>query len=1039
MKTKFNGILTLLLALMVQITFAQEKIVTGKVSDANGPLPGVTVIIKGTKTGTQTDFDGNYSIKAATGSVLQFSYIGYSTTEQTVGSSNVINLVMQENAEALEEVVIVAYGSQTKESIVGAVAVLDSEVIESQQVTSATSALQGSVAGVNVFVAGGQPGENATIRIRGVGSINASNDPLIVLDGAPFNGNLNTIAPDQIESMTVLKDASSTAIYGSRGTNGVILITTKQGRLNSPTRITFKSTLGMANQAVPNHKLINTDTYMPYAWEAIKNVNQYVNGQTPADAGQNASNSLISSLGYNPYGPGVPNPVDANGNLVTTDKLWETDWEDALINNAAFRVENSLSLSGGNEKTKYYFGMNYLDQDGSVKTSNFNRTSARINITSDVKKWLTLSFNTAYSTSSQNYPTQSGSSYQSAIQWIYTIPSVYPLYQRDENGVLNTDAFGNNIYDYGDRSQLINGIRPQLASENALGALYNYTIENKRDNYTANGTANFNITDYLSFRTNLAYEKYTFDNFEYSSNEYGNAASVGGRVSQDRNFTSSLNWLNQLTFNKKFGNDDHGVNADLIHESNSFKIDALGSQGIGFLPGVKVLNGSTSPESVSGYITEETLESYLARAGYNYKGKYFVEGSFRTDGSSRFSEDVRWGNFYSIGGSWVLSNEEWMRSVDMVDYLKLRSSYGEQGNKSTSSYFPYLQLFQTDWNQLENTGVILGGVTDPNLTWEKNSQFNIGVDFSLFKSRLTGVFDYYNKKSIDLIYDQPLAPSTGNSSITTNVGSIRNKGFELSLTGVVFDTPNFVWTSSFNVSHNKQEVLELTQDSFINGSKRWEVGKSTYEFYIREYAGVNPANGYAMWFKDVLDTDGNPTGESVTTEDYSEASRNYSDRSSLPDFYGGFTNNFKVGDFDLNILLNFSVGSYIYDSSYASLMAGFQREGSAAHVDLASRWQQPGDITDVPLFLQSNNDFTSQSSRFLFKNDYLRLKALTLGYNFPEEIIGESLNLRVFLQGDNLLTFQSHKGIDPEQSIAGTTNSRSYNQRIVSFGVKLDF
>jgi len=1038
MKKKFNGVLMLLLALTVQFTFAQEKKISGTVSDETGPLPGVSVIIKGTNNGTQTDFDGKYTLTANTGDRVVFSYVGMGAIEKQVGSSNILNALMT-SSNVLEEVVIVAYGSQTKESIVGAVSVLDSDVIESQQVTSATSALQGSVVGVNVISSGGQPGDNPTVRIRGVGSINASNDPLIVLDGSPFNGNLNTIAPDQIASMTVLKDASSTAIYGSRGTNGVILITTKQGRLNTATTVSIRSTAGIANQAVPNHKLIDTDTFMTYSWEALRNANQYVGGQTASDAGLNASNSLISTLGYNPYGPDVPVPVDANGNLATSKKLWETDWEEELVNDNAMRLEESLSISGGSGNTKYFVGFNYLDQEGSVQTSNFERYSTRVNVTSDIKKWLTLGFNTSYSSSSQNYPTQSGSSYQSAIQWIYTIPSVYPVFQRDENGVLIQDSYGNSIYDYGNRGQLVNGIRPQLSGENAKGALYNYKIQNKRDSFIGNGFAKFNITDYLSFKTNLAYEKYTFDSYEYSSNEYGNASSVGGRVAQSRDFTTTINFLNQLNFNKKFGNDDHAVNADVIYESYQFKIDALSAQGIGFLPGVEVLNGSTSPESVGGYISEETMESFLARAGYNYKEKYFIEGSFRTDGSSRFAEDVRWGNFFSAGGSWVLSNEEWLTDVNWISYLKLRGSYGELGNNRGIGYFPYLQLFETGWNQLDNTGVLLGGVADPNLTWEKNAQTNVGIDFSLFSRRLSATVDYYVKKSVDLIYDQPLAPSTGNESIKTNVGEIKNSGIEVSLNGLIFDNPNFTWNSSLNFSFDKNEITELTQESFISGTKRWEVGRSLFDFYIQEYAGVNPANGYAMWYKDVLDADGEPTGEKETTENYSEASRNYTDKSSLPDVIGGFTNYFKVGDFDLNILFNFSVGSYIYDYSYASLMSGFEREGASASSDLVSRWQQPGDITDVPLFLQSNNDFNSTSTRFLFKNDYLRLKALTLGYNFPEEIIGDSVKLRLFFQADNLLTFQSHKGIDPEQSISGTTNSRSYNQRITSFGLTLDF
>ncbi|WP_298264357.1 TonB-dependent receptor [uncultured Lutibacter sp.] len=1037
MKTKFNGILTLLLALMVQISFAQEKTISGTVSDETGPLPGVNVIVKGTTNGTQTDFDGKFTLKASVGDVIVFSYVGMNTVERTVGNANTINVTLEAN-NLLEEVVVVAYGQQTKKSIVGAVTVVDSDVIEKQQVTSVTSALQGSVPGVNIISSGGQPGDNATIRIRGIGSINAEQEPLIVVDGAAFNGNLNTISPDQIESLNVLKDASSTALYGSRGANGVILITTKKGRIDSPTKISIKSSLGFADQAVDYHDLLDTDTYMTYTWEAIRNSNQYVSGQTAAQAGTNASNDLISALGYNPYG--VANPVDANGNLVTTNKLWDTDWASHLFNDAAIRHEHSLSISGGSANTSYYVGANYLNQEGSIETSEFERISTRVNVDSKLTDWLNIGFNTSYTTSTQNYPTQSGSSYQSATQWIFTVPSVYPLYRRDETGALIYDNFGKPIFDYGNNLvQALNGSRPALSGENAVGALTNYDVLNNRDNFTANGYAKIQFTDELSFKTNLSYERYLYDGYNYVHNEFGYAANVGGRVSQDRDITTTIVLQNQLNYTKSFG--DHNLSIDAIHESNKLKIDALGAQGVGFLPNVKVLNGSTTPENVSGYLTEERLESILGRVAYNYQNKYYLEGTFRTDGSSRFDESVRWGNFFSVGGSWVVSDEEFLANNEVISFLKLKASYGELGNNRGIGYFPYKQLFNTGWNQLDNTGVLLGGVADPFLKWEKTASSNFGADIRFLDDKISLGIDYYSKESVDLIYDKPLAPSTGNESIKTNIGSVKNYGWEFSINSRNIQKDNFEWTTSLNFSFDKNEVTELTQDGFINGTKRWEVGKSLYEFYIREYAGVNPDNGYAMWYKDVLDTEGNPTGEQTTTEVYADASRNYVGKSSLPDVIGGLTNYVRVGDFDLNLLFNFSFGSYIYDSTYAGLMSGFESPGRSASPDLIDRWQNPGDVTDVPLLLQSNNDFNSTSTRFLFKNNYVRLKALNFGYNIPESITGKIgvSKLRVFFQGDNLLTFASHKGIDPEQSISGTTNARSYNQRIMSFGLNLEF
>ncbi|TNJ43769.1 TonB-dependent receptor [Tamlana fucoidanivorans] len=1044
MKTKFSGIFTLLLAFIVQISFAQEKTISGTVTDDSGlPLPGATVLVKGTINGTSSDFDGNYSISASQGATLVFSFVGYTTQEIKVGSSNTVNVTMAEDATALEEVVVVAYGTQTKESIVGSIAVVGADVIEKQQVASVTSALQGSVPGVNIISSGGQPGDNPIIRIRGVSSINASAAPLIILDGAPFNGNINTISADQIESMNVLKDASSTSLYGSRGANGVILINTKKGRLNSPAKVSLTSTVGFAGQAVDRHEITDTDTFTKYTWEAMRNAAQYVNGASPEAAALSATNNLIPTLGYNPYG--INNPVGTDGNLVSTNKLWDTDWAGLLINDSALRQEHSLAVSGGSDRTTYRFSGNFLKQDGSIKTSDFERVTTRLNIDSQVKDWLNMGLNVSYSSSVQNVPDQSGTSFTSTIQWINNLSSFYPLYRRDDNGGLVLGPDGAPIYDYGNTpGQNLNAARPQFQGENIVGSLYLYNEIYKRDNFTANGYAKVNFTPDFSFKTQIAYEKYTLDYFSYNHNEFGVAASVKGRVDQDRNFVITKNITNAFNYNKSFGL--HNVNFDAIHEAYSRSDDDLSAQGVGFLPNVKVLNGSTTPESVGGSISDEALQSFLGRLSYNYDQKYFVEGSFRTDGSSRFNSDVRWGNFYSVGGSWVVSKENFLANSNIVNLLKIRGSYGELGNNlvlddlGNPVYFPYLSLFETGENELDNTGVLLGSVADPLLTWEKTASTNIGIDFTLFNHVINGTVDYYVKKSVDLIYDKPLAVSTGNESITTNVGSLKNYGVEVSLAANIINKDQFNWTSSLNFSFDRNKITELSQESFINGTKRWEVGRSLYEFYMPEWAGVDPANGFALWYKDILDANGEPTGQKETTAEYSEASRNYVDKSSLPDIIGGFNNSFTLGNFDLNILFNFSFGAYVYDSMYAGLFGSFETAGGPGTTDLANRWQKPGDVTNVPLLLASQNDFSSRSDRFLFKNDYVRLKALTFGYSLPTQTLDKFgiSRLRLYLQADNLLTFQTHKGIDPEQSIAGTTNNRSYNQRIVSFGVNLD-
>jgi TonB-linked SusC/RagA family outer membrane protein len=1033
MRSKFKWILTLFIALSMQFSFAQEKTISGTVTDASGPVPGVNIVIKGTKKGVQTNIDGKYTINAKQGDALLFSFIGMKDKQVNVGSSTTISVVLESEQNNLEEVVIVAYGQQKSKDIVGSVAIIGKSVLEKQISTSVLTSLQGSVAGVNVISSGGQPGDNPSIRIRGVSSLSSSAEPLIILDGAPYAGNINSISADQIESMSVLKDASSTALYGSRGSNGVILITSKRGKINTPTTVRINSLLGVGSNAVDLQKLISTNRLMELSWEARRNVNQYGSGQTPAIAGVNASNSLVSALGYNPYKAAVP--VDATGKLVTTDKYWDTDWEEELLNNSAIRRENSIGINGGSENTAYSFTINNLSQEGALKQSDFDRTTVRLNVDSKINKTFNVGINMGYTTSTQNYPTQSGAGFQSPIQWIYNMASIYPVFRHSPTGSLILDGNGDKIYDYGANPGTLNATRPLFQNENAKGALYNYTIENNRDDITLNSYVGINIAKGLTFKSSFAFEKYLFDSFEYSSTLYGNASSVKGRITQNRDITTSTNFTNALNYKKDFGK--HNISGDLIQEAYTYKIDRMYARGEGFLPGVEVNDGATKPVGVGGSITEERLASYLGRVGYNYASKYYIEGSFRTDGSSRFAQDVRWGNFYSVGGAWSIKDENFLKDSNTISALKLKGSYGELGNNRTDSYFPYEQLYNVGFSELSNIGVILGNPTDRNLTWEKTASSNIGIEVGMFKNRLVFGGDVYEKKSIDLIYAIPVPASTGNSTYLTNAGSLRNYGLEVYLNSTNITNQNFLWTTNLNFSFDKNEVASLTQEFVINGTKRWEVGKSIYEFWIQEWAGVDPADGRAKWYRDGVDAN----GDRNTTKTYSQASRNYTGQSSLPDVIGGITNYVKYKNFDMNLLFNFSYGAYIYDSSYASLMTGLRDPGRPGHVDLEDRWQKVGDITDVPLLYQGQQDFASQSTRFLFKNDYIRLKALNIGYNMPKDFVNKigMNNFRLYFQGDNLWTYQTHKGLDPEQSLAGTTDSRSYNQRLVSLGCTIDF
>lgn len=1029
MKTKFNLILTSILFLYGALAFAQQT-VTGTITDESGaPIPGATIF--NSNNSTTSDFDGNFEINSFVDDVITVSYVGYNQQQVTVTSLNV-NVVL-ESSTSLDEVVVVGYGSSTKESLVHSVASIDGETIEKTQATSITQALQGTVSGVTVLTSGGVPGSGQTIRIRGIGSINASASPLIVVDGVIFNGSINSIPQEQVESISVLKDASA-AVYGSRGANGVVIINTKKGKKNSKGSFTFSSSFGSASEAVDMHPVLDADTYTKYFWEAMVNSYQYEDGETNADARTLASSNIVDALGYNPYGTGVDSPISTDGVLVGAPQ-WDTDWYGALVNSNAIRRNNTMSYSGGSDSSNYFISMNYLHEEGQVKTTWFDRFSLRSNFETNITDDLSWGLNTSYTNTVNNTPTQSGSGYANVIQWINTVPSIYPIYRRAENGDLILDNAGNPIYDYGSNLGNVNASRTILTGENTVGSYEYYKFKNNSYNLNANTYMSFKINDDFNFKSTLSYGRGTGVGFSYIHYLYGYASTVDGRVSQDRDITTTLTTQQQLSYDKSFGN--HNLSADVIYENYALKVDTMGAQGIGFLPNVEVLNGSTSPEAVSGAISEERLESYISRLSYNYDKTYFLEGSYRRDGSSRFAEDVRWGDFFSVGGSWILSNESFVQNISQIDFMKLRASYGEVGNNRGIGYFPYMQLFVTGWNNLSNTGVLSGSVADPNLAWEKTSITNVGLDFGI-GGRFSGAIEYYSKESIDLIYDKPLAISTGNESITTNVGSIKNTGIEFTLDANVVKSQDLNFDLGFNISTNSNEITELTQDEFISGTKKWMVGKSLYDWYIREWAGVDPDDGYGMWYVDTLDDDGNVTGRE-TTKEYSEATRYYiDDKSSLPKYTGGITANINYKNFDFSTLLYFSLGSYQYDSQYASLMSGMERNDQG-HPDLANRWQQPGDVTDVPLLLNTSNDFNATSTRFLYKNDWGRVKSLSLGYTFDDEVNTrlKTQSIRVFLQGDNLFTLSSKDGIDPEQTLSGLTGSRSYQLKTISLGLNI--
>ncbi|MFC0603896.1 SusC/RagA family TonB-linked outer membrane protein [Winogradskyella pulchriflava] len=1055
MKVKNYVLVLVYLVFGLQIAQAQEKTVTGTVTTMSDgmPLPGANVIVKNTSRGVQTDFDGKFSISVTSGEVIVISYVGMQAVEVQIGSANVYDITLEED-NALDEVIIVAYGTQKKEAIVGSVAVVSSEVIENQQVTSPLRALQGTVAGINLITPGGQPGSNPSFVIRGFGSFNGANSPLIVIDGAPFTGNLNTISQDQIESISVLKDASSASLYGSRASNGVVLITTKRGKKNTKTSVKLRTQYGVSNPAVGIHDIVGSEDYLKLMWTALRNDNLYNSGQTSGEASTNATNNLIPTLGYNPYS--VNNPIGADGNLVQgADLLWTTDWEDVVLRENVPRVNHNINISGGTSNTNYFFSVDYLSEDGPVIKSDFERIASRVGLDSQVNDWLKLGITSGYSRSYSNNPDQTSGSTTQAISWIYNVNGIYPVFVRDANGGLILDDSGNTIYDLGNGNgrpigQPVNFNRPTNQGENILASIKLGSEQRIRTNFLGSAYAEVKFLKDFTFRSTLNYENFVFDSHSFDDDEIGAASSVGGRVSKARSITTGLNAVQALNYKTTIA-DIHSVSIDGIFEANTTTADTFSASATGFLPGQEELGNGTVAESFGGFRTERRIVSWLGRLAYNYDSKYFIEGSFRQDKSSQFNEEFNTGEFFSIGASWSVTNESFMEDISWLNSLKLRASYGELGNISIpGGFFPTSFLF----GGANFGGVVIspvegqpanlpaGTLPDPGLQWETSTNLNIGMDFTIFNGALTGTVEYFKRRSEDLIQDITATPSPGVPTVRANAGIIENSGWEVTLNSDIFNKNDFSWSVGGNFSVLKNEIIQISPftDRQVQGTKLWAPGNSLFEFYIREWAGVNPANGDALWYQDVLDTNGNVTGRTVTN-DYDQATRYETGKESLPDIQGGFNTNLRYKQFDLSALFNFSLGAYLLDTDYSGLVNNFDAIGASAHPDNFNAWSQPGDITDFPRLTTSNNNFNSQSTRWLFKNDYLRLKSITVGYNLPKDVL-EDIGLasaRIYFQGDNLLTWQSHGGIDPEQAFNGLTANRSPLQRTFTFGTLIEF
>lgn len=1036
-------LLVLVLMLFVTgITMAQQ-LVTGTVTDDEGEtLIGVSILVKGTTTGTVTDLDGGYTINVPAGSnVLVFTYTGFANQNVQINNRSEINVTLEPSAETLQEVIVTAYGVTTKEAFSGSADVVGAKDLEVRNVTSAIAALEGKATGVQFTSASGGPGSSPGIVIRGVGTLNGDTDPLFIVDGVQYEGDLNTINQEDIESLTVLKDASSTSLYGSRAANGVVLITTKRGSKKG-TRMSASVQHGVVSRAIPLYEEVTPGQYYETMWEALRN------SSAGGGDGAFASANIFNNLGYNPFD--VPNDqiVGTDGRLnPNANVVYQSlNWYDVLEQSST-RTNYNVNVSSGGENHRVFFSTSYLDEGGYVRTSEYDRLTSRVNADFDANKWLTVGGSANITLSNAAGPSSAGSgNIVNPFGFAKNIGSIYPVYVNDQQGNLVLDAAGNPVFDSGEGFPDFNiGSRPINQGRHALQELL-LNDERDRDNtYGFRFYADLNLLEGLNFRVNYGRDLNEGLEKEYENNIIGDAQPTG-RYSETRFRRQVENFNQLLTYQKSLGA-VHNLDLTLGHES--FDRNFTFNDGLAVdqtAEGIFEFANFATPISLSGATTNKRIEGYFARANYNYDNKYYLSVSARRDGSSVFSSEARWGNFYSVGASWRMENEPFMQNVTFVDRLKLRASYGEVGNDDLNDFF----LSQPRYALTSNAGnpaIIFSTIGNQLLQWETIESFDVALEFTLFDNFLDGSIEYYRRNSSDLLYDLPIALSNGANAFPANIGDMYNSGFELGLTTNLISKRDLRWNVRLTASTFKNEITSLP-DPFINGNQRWDVGRSRFDFFLLDAAGVDPATGDQLFFKYEFDDTGNTVpvldanGVHETTNDWQDTERAYTGDSSIPDLLGSVSTSLFFKGFSLDILVNYGIGGSILDNGYSAMMhSGIY--GRSFHPDILNAWRQPGDITDVPRLENGNvNLVRGESSRFLTDASFLALRNVNLGYTFDGEFtdrIGVD-NLRLSITGENLFLKSARNGLDPQYNLAGNPAGNDFNPaRIVSVGLNVNF
>ena len=1068
--------------LMSGLALAQTMKVTGTVISVEDgePIPGASVLIEGTKTGVVTNADGQFTLTVpADAKRLEVSSAGM--VKQLVRIKPVVNVELQTEDQSLNEVMVIGFGSAKKAAFTGSAKVVGSEMLSKSQVTSVTDALAGVVPGLQLTSDNGAPGATSTIRVRGFSSLNASNGPLIVVDGAPYEGDMANLNPNDIESITVTKDAAANALYGARGANGVIQIVTKKAN-RGEAKVVFDGKVGWNSRALQHYNTVsNPAQYYEMQYGALRDY--YLNNGYDANAAWLKANQNLfgdsgnGGVGYNVYTVpdgqfligqnGKLNPNATLGRLVnykgTDYLLTPDDWEE-IGTRTGLRQEYNVSVSAGHERGNFLLSMGYLNNEGLAYNSDYKRFNGRLKADYLAKKWLKVGANMNYSRFDANSLGNNGSSTSTGNVWAFTdqMAPIYPLFLRNADGSIMTDANGFRMMDYGNGMNAGMG-RAFLSDANALMDNLLNTRNYEGNAVTGNVFADIYLYKGLTLTLNGAFDLDETRGTRVYNPYYGQFDSTGGTVEKYHTRTYNYNIQQLLNYVGTFKN-VHNVNLMAGHEYSDLRSYELGaSKSQMFSQKNKELNGAVV-DGQSSYSSQGRVnrEGYFFRAMYDYDNRYFVSGSYRRDGSSKFRaqpNDYRWGNFWSAGAAWLASRESWFKAP-WVNELKLKVSVGQQGNDGISNYL-YTDRYTLSNNQGKPATNFAGKGTD-DLTWETNTSLNVGLEFRLWK-RLSGEIQWYRRYTTDMLYRFPAPTTLGYSSYWKNVGDMYNTGVEIDLNAKIFDLKNFKWDVNLNLASLKNRVTKLHDDvktytfydfdgkeykGYRDGNFLISEGESMYSWVMPMYAGVDPNTGESLWYKrqKTTDADGNEVTEVVTTNKYAttEDQMFFVHESTAPKVYGGFGTSLSFYGFDISAQFSYQLGGKQYDGTYATFMSAPNASNAGAnfHQDLLNSWSATNTGSDIPRFTWGDLNNGSFSNRFLTSSNYLNIENINFGYTLPANITRKAKieTARLYFAAENVYYFSKRKGFNPRQSYDATTNSTYHSpMRTMSVGVQLHF